>query len=440
MHDRRPDDTPSIEPKLTRAEFLRWSGTAALTLAGAAAGGTACTNAARSAEAAESDDREKTTMHLARFVREYDQQGIHRTGTPVDRASADWLADEVAAAGIEAQLDPMPFSRIDVVECFVELPSGERIEGIPLFDSPPTDAEGVAGRLGEVPSDAAIGVAEVAPLPSLSPEFFAQRSQTRQLAQLAVTGGERWGLPEGFALINAERYTSPFGPPVLQLPSGALDTLRQAQGQTLRCVARVIRQEVEVYNVTATVPGSDPVLPPLVVMTPRSGWWHCASERGGGIALWLDLLRFLASSQPARTTHFVASTGHELGHYGLDHFLEQRAAWIAGARAWIHLGANFAAAVGGGIRLQTSDDDLESLALGAMKEAGIEPKDRTPAGTRPFGEARNIFDGGGRYLSLLGTNGLFHHPADRWPDAVDMPLLEALAAAFRRVASELVQP
>lgn len=43
----------------------------------------------------------------------------------------------------------------------------------------------------------------------------------------------------------------------------------------------------------------------------------------------------------------------------------------------------------------------------------------TPIGTRPAGEARNIYDGGGRYISLLGTNPLFHHPEDRWPEAID---------------------
>jgi hypothetical protein len=50
-----------------------------------------------------------------------------------------------------------------------------------------------------------------------------------------------------------------------------------------------------------------------------------------------------------------------------------------------------------------------------------------PAATR---EARNIFDGGGRYVSLLGGNGLFHHQDDRWPDAVDMEKTTKLAAAF----------
>jgi hypothetical protein len=174
-------------------------------------------------------------------------------------------------------------------------------------------------------------------------------------------------------------------------------------------------------------------------MTPRSGWWQCASERGGGIALWLELLRDLALEPTARSVHFVASTGHELGHYGLDHYLEQRREWIAGAALWVHLGANFGAATGAQVRLQASDDELAARARAAMRAAGVPPDVETPAGERPLGEARNIFDGGGRFLSLLGRNGLFHHPADRWPDAVDVERTAKLAQAFRSLVREAAQ-
>ena len=32
-------------------------------------------------------------------------------------------------------------------------------------------------------------------------------------------------------------------------------------------------------------------------------------------------------------------------------------------------------------------------------------------------------DGGGRYLSMIGSNRWFHHPADRWPDSIDLDKL-----------------
>ena len=62
-------------------------------------------------------------------------------------------------------------------------------------------------------------------------------------------------------------------------------------------------------------------------MTPRSGWYSCASERGGGIACWLELMRTLNGRAP-RDVLFVASSGHELGHRrrlrSLDRRLERR--------------------------------------------------------------------------------------------------------------------
>lgn len=198
-----------------------------------------------------------------------------------------------------------------------------------------------------------------------------------------------------------------------------------------------MKRETEVFNTTATVHGTEPSLPPLIVMTPRSGWWNCASERGGGIAVWLEMMRGLKLAQPERSVHFVASTGHELGHYGLDAYLETRRPLIEQAVAWIHLGANFGAAVGASVLFQSSDDEYRQLGLNAMSRYDRRPDRERAPGDRPSGEARNIFDGGGRYLSLLGGNGLFHHPTDRWPDAVDVEAVAAFARAFTDIAVEI---
>ena len=67
----------------------------------------------------------------------------------------------------------------------------------------------------------------------------------------------------------------------------------------------------------------------------------------------------------------------------------------------------------------------------------LSPDLEIPPGQRPYGEARNIFDGGGRYLSLLGQNGLFHHPNDLWPEAVDIATTERWVNAFVALARQL---
>ena len=415
---------------LDRRRLLRLVAIGAAGLAGTAG----CTEARAPAAQPADQETSEPNRRVAEWIRVYDAQGIHRTGTDGDRASADWMAAVARDLGLAPQLEAMQFERLEVRSAFVELPGEEgveRIDGIPLYDAPPTGPEGVVGELGGFDSAAPIGFGPVGPHASSNADYFASRLTSRQRAHLAITGGERFGLAPGYSLINAEHWREPVGPPTLQLPSEAAERIASAVGRQVRVVVDTTRSATDVHNVTVSVPGRSLELAPLVVMTPRSGWWQCASERGGGIALWLELLTDLALEPPPRTVHFVASTGHELGHYGLDHFLERRRELIAGAALWVHLGANFAAARGAQLRLQASDEELAARARVAMRAAGAPPDVETPPGTRPFGEARNVFDGGGRFLSLLGRNALFHHPADRWPDAVDLERTAQLARAFR---------
>ena len=80
---------------------------------------------------------------------------------------------------------------------------------------------------------------------------------------------------------------------------------------------------------------------------------------------------------------------------------------------------------------------FKELGRAKMREAGAPPELETPLDQRPGGEARNIFDHGGRYVSLLGENGLFHNPDDHWPDAIDVDKTARLAQAFSAVAVAL---
>ena len=188
-------------------------------------------------------------------------------------------------------------------------------------------------------------------------------------------------------------------------------------------------------NVFCRVSGHDPALPPLTVVTPKSAWWVCTAERGGGIAVWLALLRHFAANRPARDVVFIATSGHELGHLGLAHFLATKD--TSRSHAWIHLGANFAA-VDSRIRLQASDAELMDLARGTLSAHGVTVSATTPLGRRPGGEARNVYDLGERFVSLLGSNRWFHHPDDRWPTTVDLDTTERVARAVLTIAMRLV--
>jgi Peptidase family M28 len=373
-----------------------------------------------------------------RVVREYDAQGWHRTGTETDHRSALWLAEHVRARGAKPVLEPFELHRLDPGECYVDV-HGERIPGLPLFDGPLTDAHGVVGLLRPVGTDGTIGLVDIPPHdgPASTGACARARRQARHEAIVAVTRGSHPGL----ALVNAPSFIAPFGPPVLQVGSEAGARLADAaaEGVAVRVVLEARRTEATATNVAATIVGADPFLPPIAVMTPRSGWWHGAAERGGGLACWLEVLRVVAERMPRRSVHFIATSGHELGHLGLQAYLARRPALPPKALVWLHLGANVGAAGETGERLTVSAPAYEAAALDALRRHGVAPGEVAPIGAIPPGEAHDIMAAGGDFVSLLGSNSHFHLPSDRWPDAVHIPRLARIAAALAGLVEELAR-
>jgi hypothetical protein len=373
-------------------------------------------------------------QRIGRVIRAYENQGFHRTGTDVDKASGDWLANEVRQIGLEPVLEEFSLNRVDPVRASLVV-NGRTIEGLPLFDGSFTGAAGITGSLGSLDTEAPIGLCEIPPNGAEAGVLGDARRQNRHQAIVVVTRGAR----SGFCPSNADSFLAPFGPPVLQVGSDEAPFLADCARQGAQAVltAHAERTQAKAFNVVTTVPGTDKSAAPLVVMTPRSGWWGCASERGGGLACWLEIMRAARDAKPVRDVLFVASSGHELGHIGLDTFIERRDGLVAGAKTWIHLGANIGAAQGPGNILQASDDEMESMMAGAMTKAGLRIDGRLPRGTVPRGEAVNVHRGGGRFISIIGKNDLFHNPDDRGPDVVDLNVIERFASAFAAVATSL---
>ena len=376
------------------------------------------------------------SQRIARVIEEYDRQGIHRTGSDVDTRSARWLAGAIRRCGLNPSLEPFTVNRVDLKSSYL-LVGGRRIEGLPIFDGGFTGAAGAQGRLGQLGSETEIGLVESPPNAEYGTTYLKMRRETRHRAIVIVTRGARPGLTP----INAPNFNAPFGPPVLQVSSEEGTWLKEQAGKNAEAtlVAQVERTKAQAFNVTARVAASNTKLAPLVVMTPRSGWGHCASERGGGLACWLEVMRALAAAGPSRGVWFVASSGHELGHIGLEAFIERRPDLVKTARAWIHFGANIGAAQDPGQRLQASSDEFEQIAIAEMKAEGTKADEITPRGAAPFGEAGHIHRGGGQYVSLLGRSAFFHHPADRWPEAVDVAAVARCTRAFVKVAIMLAQ-
>jgi hypothetical protein len=393
---------------------------------------------------------------IGRVISEYGEQGFHRTATEVDRRSGDWLFAEVRRIGLTPARESFAHNRIDPVTSRLNV-GGRRIDGLPQFDCSFTNADGIKGRLGPIGSDADIGLVEAPPNSAAAGPLGDARRQQRHKAIVFVTRGARPGLCPS----NADSFRTPFGPPVLQVSSEESSFLReQAQARSeVQLIASVTRTASSAFNVTAKITGKNPALPPLIVMTPRSGWYWCASERGGGIACWLELMRTLQAQEPTRDVLFVASSGHELGHLGIDAFVDRRPGIVPKTVGWIHLGANIGAAmlpattgqasdspesrnatvaVRAGNTIQASDDEFEDILNRAMTSENLRIARRNPRGTVPGGEAETVHRGGGRYVSVIGSNALFHNPADRGLNAVDLGVIARFTKVFASVAGTLL--
>jgi hypothetical protein len=343
----------------------------------------------------------------ASWLQAWDGQGIHRTGTAEDKASAQWLAREAEVLGATVSLETYRLNRIDPVSCWVEC-AGARIEGVPVFDSPPTGPMGLNGP---------IALVRLSPWAVYTPDYRAMRRASDRAGMVIVCQGEELGL----ALLNAERFREPYGCPAIQVAE-------MPPAEPLRMTSFYRRTSVEASNVVVTIPGRDPARRKVVVMTPRSSWWHSTSERGGGLVCWLETLRGLLETPPMADVVMTANSGHELGHLGLDAFLEQRPGWDAENGAiWVHYGANIGAA-GGQLTIQSADRHLREAMRQALDAFGQPPDAMAPETQVPNGETRDIHRMGGHYVTLVGSNRLFHLPRDRWPHAVDVPVIERIAA------------
>ncbi len=361
------------------------------------------------------------------IVQAYDAQGHHRTGQLADLESAKWLAREASALGASVVVEEFSIDRVEPATCHLEV-DGRRIPGVPMFDAAFTGPDGVTGRLGTEPG-AEISLATLGPLSIYGPAYKPYRRAPGSRALVTVTKGGK----DGLALFNAEHFLEPYGVPDLLVASGHGPALSEAaaRGATVRVVADVRRVPSPVRNVVATVAGRDPSARSIVVMTPRSGWRHCASERGGGLACWLAVLAALRDAPPAATVMLVASSGHELGHIGLDDFMTKRPQLVSGA-TWFHFGANIGA-TGSKLNLQSPNEDLRTLGTRELQAAGRPADSLSPPTQVPFGESRAIHRAGGRYLTFIGSNDLFHLAEDRWPYAVDPEAIARYATAAGRI-------
>lgn len=371
----------------------------------------------------------------ADFFARYDGFGLRRAGSEGDLASAGWLASQFAASpGLKAQCLEVGF------ECFIPgeaslVAGGERIEGLPLFDGGLTGPAGVTGNIGALGSDQPIGFALMEPsMASLPGNAFArERSSSRHRAiVIALTT-----LEGGLAPLNAHDLERPFGPPVLQIAgrdAGRVQAMVDS-GAEVRLVLDGRRERASSRNVRVDLPGRSPL---LVLLTPRTSWWTSTAERAGGIFAWTEALTALErQGTGGRAVVGLATCCHELGHIGAHHAFAAEPALARDASLVIHLGANLGTAIDSTLTVRSNVEGLADRLAQSIAGAGYpDSAIHSVTGGKAGGEAHEIEQRGGRYLSLIGSNPWFHAPEDRWPKTIDLDRAIAISRAVTTFALE----
>jgi hypothetical protein len=153
-------------------------------------------------------------QRIGAVIRAYEEQGFHRTATTVDQMSGNWLANAVRQIGAEPVREEFSLSRVDLVGASLVV-NNRKIEGLPFFDGAFTSSAGIVAPLGNLNSDAPIGLTEVPPNAADADALRDARRQSRHQAIVAITRGVQPGLCPS----NADRFLHPYGPPVLQVAS-----------------------------------------------------------------------------------------------------------------------------------------------------------------------------------------------------------------------------
>ena len=382
-------------------------------------------------------------------LKAYSGLGDHRTGTPGDAHTTDWLTQALRQAGYQVEHQAFDYPVFDLKRS--QLRVGDRtLSGFPVWTPCPTPTTGITAQLSTAGGP---GTIMVVPLSYNSgaglevPSYGEPLHRAVATGAVAVVGITENPVGELMALnapTKAERWAVPMllvagrqGPALLAAAAaGAAATMHIDGVEATRAA----------HNVVGRRPGRGKT---LVLSTPKSGWLRCAGERGAGMAIWLGLARWLA----ATTDHnlmVVSTSGHEVGGYGGRLFADALAPRPADTKLWMHIGANVAAydfALRDGVLTRLAAPPVRrgvacshDLLAAAQQAFSGQPGYDTPTDIdvqRAPGEVALYQRLGYRpIVGVVGAHPLHHTPRDL-PDVTAPILLEPVARGLQALLRSL---
>lgn len=383
--------------------------------------------------------------NLHRDVVTFTRAGDHRSGSSGEEAATEWIAAELARAGLSVSFQEFPLRQFCVRRSSLQV-GGTGVDCFPWWYPRRTGPSGVRGALvpgGSARSDPEGAVVLWKPEAGKAnqraemEDMVARLASAGALAVLAVSAG-----PSGeIVAINTPEATEPWPIPVVLV--GGKDSDALARAAASEAEASLVVDGTDDMAATARNVfgrhGRDGDI--IVVSTPKSGWFGCGGERGPGVALALALARWVGRRRPAVGYWFDFNSGHELFNLGTRRFLGDVAPPASRVRCWLHLGANIgtwdyvetegrvqARADPGRYLVPCKDDSVlvpVARGFGLMPEVG-------PYVGEGIGELGPVFEAGYRGFGVYGGRYRhFHTPVDG-ADGTSPELLAPVAEALVR--------
>lgn len=385
-----------------------------------------------SAVAAESKRLEPLSgQALYKDVKTYANFGEHRTGSAADIATSQWLLDELQSSGVKAHLQSFELAQFFNAQSELVV-AGVQVAAFPHWLPKATKENGIVAPLAYLDKKDLSGF-----IAYLTPEQAGlwHRADISRYAEMAASKG-------ALALIVAvphpsgEIYVRNAAEPWLQKPL-TIPTVVVAKGRhaiidkakrngdsvSLKLLGK-LDKKAQANNVIGKIKRGNRW---IVISTPTSGWFQAAGERGGGVALFLGLARWLSSEDAKHFDHsilFMANSGHELNYMGAHHSMAL-APDAKDVDLWLHLGASI-----GARSWQETEKGLQPLAkahqynmlfshpqlLTSAKDAFKHVLDLTVESTDDLpsanGELVGFINDGYQAMGMVGNHRFFHTPRD----------------------------
>ncbi|MBS0523444.1 MAG: hypothetical protein JSS04_07380 [Proteobacteria bacterium] len=361
------------------------------------------------------------TDRLMADITRYETFGVHRYGLASADATLDWIASELVSAGLKVSEQRFRMDRQYVLEVGTLRMGEKTIDVVPQWWPPeettsfdltaPIGPTGLARLSLPYDRGAYLNDSHRAKLA----QVFAQKPRA-VLLDIAHPSGEIF-------TYNVDQSSKPWPVPVLLVAPRDTATLKPGAEATVS-VRAAYRRDVEGRNVIARLDRGRGRW--LVISTPVTSWFTSTCERGPGIAGFLAMARLARQRFAQHDLLFVATSGHEIGHGGMEVFMKDGAPPPRSTAAWAHFGSSLACR-DPVVRAINSSASLTGLVDRGF--AGIEGL-RLIGEKAAVGELREVHAAGyENFFGMAGSHRLFHTASDSVA-AVDPALLTPMAKAF----------